>query len=196
MKGQKQNPLASISKFLNSQLHPHNILSYFVLFGCGLTFGVTLSFYLKSFSFSLQFIQFSFSANIPPPPSAAAASTTQLAVAEPSLTEGTASSGRIGLEEYLKPPSVMHDMDDEELLWRASMVPRIREYPFDRVPKVAFMFLTRGPVILSPLWEKFFKGHEGLYSIYVHSNPSYNGSYPESPVFHGRRIPSKVSFLL
>lgn len=73
------------------------------------------------------------------------------------------------------------------------MAPRIAKYPFHRVPKVAFLFLTKGPVHLAPLWEKFFKGHQGLYSIYVHSNPSYNGSYPETPVFQGRRIPSKVS---
>ncbi|OIV90910.1 hypothetical protein TanjilG_16870 [Lupinus angustifolius] len=94
-------------------------------------------------------------------------------------------------KEFLKPPNVMHDMGEEELLWRASMNPKVPEYPFDRVPKVAFMFLTRGPIFLAPLWEKFFKGHEGYYSIYVHSDPSYNGSHPESPVFHGRRIPSK-----
>lgn len=74
------------------------------------------------------------------------------------------------------------------------MTPRISEYPFHRVPKVTFMFMTRGPVVLAPLWEKFFKGHRGLYSIYVHSKPSYNASsHPESPVFHGRRIPSQVS---
>jgi hypothetical protein len=102
---------------------------------------------------------------------------------------------RVGLKEHLKVPDVKHDMDEKELLWRASMTPRIREYPFDRVPKVAFMFLTKGPVLMAPLWERFFQGHEGLYSIYVHSSPSYNESEPESPVFHGRRIPSKVSFL-
>ncbi|KAG6655782.1 glycosyltransferase BC10-like [Carya illinoinensis] len=186
MKGQNQKPINSVSKLLNCQLHLHYILLYFVLFGCGLTFGVILSFYLKSVSLSLQFVHLSFSSNLPP----SILPSSQL-VDQPSLTAGTSSTDRIGLKEYLEPPSVMHDMDDEELLWRASMVPRIREYPFDRVPKVAFMFLTRGPVILGPLWEKFFKGHEGFYTIYVHSNPSYNGSYPESPVFQGRRIPSK-----
>lgn len=88
----------------------------------------------------------------------------------------------------------MHEMGDEELLWKASMAPKIDEFPFKRVPKVAFMFLTRGPVLLAPLWELFFKGHEGLYSIYVHSDPSFNGSEPDKSVFYGRRIPSKVSF--
>lgn len=99
----------------------------------------------------------------------------------------------MGLEEFLKPPEVMHDMDDEELLWRASMTAGIKKFPFQRVPKIAFMFLTKGPVYLAPLWEEFFKGNERLYSVYVHSDPSYNHSSPESPVFHGRRIPSKVS---
>lgn len=75
------------------------------------------------------------------------------------------------------------------------MAPKIPEYPFKRVPKVAFLFLTRGPVLLAPLWEKFFKGHEGFYSIYVHSSPSFNQSEaePEGSVFYGRRIPSQVS---
>lgn len=84
-------------------------------------------------------------------------------------------------------------MDDEELFWRASMVPRIREFrPFDYVPKVAFMFLTKGPIPLAPLWEKFFKGHEGRYTIYIHPHPSYNDSVPVSSVLYGRRIPSKA----
>ncbi|XP_075522286.1 glycosyltransferase BC10-like [Primulina tabacum] len=92
---------------------------------------------------------------------------------------------------FLKPPAVLHGMNDEELLWKASMVPKIQEFPFQKVRKVAFMFLTRGPVILAPLWELFFKGHKGLYSIYVHSDPCFNGSEPKGSVFHGRRIPSK-----
>ncbi|PKI43843.1 hypothetical protein CRG98_035677 [Punica granatum] len=82
-------------------------------------------------------------------------------------------------------------MDDEELFWRATLVPRIKRFPFERVPKVAFMFLAKGPLPLAPLWELFFRGHEGLYSIYVHSHPAYNEVVPEESVFHGRRIPSK-----
>ncbi|PIN23042.1 hypothetical protein CDL12_04237 [Handroanthus impetiginosus] len=50
----------------------------------------------------------------------------------------------------------MHNMSDDEVLEQASKF----------VPKVAFMFLTPGPLPLSPLWDKFFKGHEGMYSIY------------------------------
>ncbi|GAV79177.1 Branch domain-containing protein [Cephalotus follicularis] len=84
-------------------------------------------------------------------------------------------------------------MNEEELLWRVSLVPHVHKYPFKRLPKVAFMFLTKGPVVFAPLWERFFKGHESLYSIYVHSCPFFNGTVPKNSVFYGRRIPSEVS---
>ncbi|KAF5751905.1 hypothetical protein HS088_TW02G00924 [Tripterygium wilfordii] len=174
MKSQNQNFPTPFTKLFNTQIQFLNLLSSSILFAFGISFGILIGFYLKDILFSLRITQFSLS-------------TSSLAPTTPSPTS------RIGLEDYLKPPNITHDMEDEELLWRASMAPRIREYPFDRVPKVAFMFLTRGPVLMSPLWEKFFKGHEGMYSIYVHSDPSYNESEPESPVFHGRRIPSKFT---
>ncbi|GBG75659.1 hypothetical protein CBR_g20286 [Chara braunii] len=40
--------------------------------------------------------------------------------------------------------------------------------------KIAFMFLTRGPLPLSWVWRRFFKGNEARYSVYVHGDPSYN----------------------
>ncbi|XP_074310209.1 glycosyltransferase BC10-like [Silene latifolia] len=85
--------------------------------------------------------------------------------------------------------TLVHNMEDEELLLKATLVPRIKENTLP--PKIAFMFLVRGALPLAPLWDKFFSGHEGLYSIYVHANPTFNQSYPEDSVFHGRRIPSK-----
>ncbi|XP_010688613.2 glycosyltransferase BC10 [Beta vulgaris subsp. vulgaris] len=85
-----------------------------------------------------------------------------------------------------------HIEDDTELLWRASLVPQIPEYPFQRVPKIAFLFLTRGPLPLAPLWEMFFLGHEDKYSIYIHTHPNYTDPMPKDSVFHGRRIPSKT----
>jgi hypothetical protein len=84
-------------------------------------------------------------------------------------------------------------MTDEELLWRASFAPRARGYPFRRVPKVAFMFLAHGPLPLAPLWERFFRGHEGRYSIYVHTMPAYRANFTADSVFYRRQIPSKVS---
>ncbi|XP_023644712.1 uncharacterized protein LOC111832480 [Capsella rubella] len=59
-------------------------------------------------------------------------------------------------------------------------------------PKVAFMFLTRWNLPLSPLWEMFFKGHEGFYSIYVHTSPEFTEEPHESSVFYKKRIPSKA----
>ncbi|KAL1295922.1 hypothetical protein HN51_056738 [Arachis hypogaea] len=181
-----QYPVNSVSKLFNAQLHFVRFLTYILILGFGVTIGVIFSFYLKDCTFSLQFTQLSVSAlprkasmQPPPPP--------------PPITETqTSNHSHVGLKEFLKPPPIMHDMDDKELMWRASMSAKIPEYPFDRVPKVAFMFLTRGPLFFAPLWEQFFKGHEGYYSIYVHSNPSFNASQPEkNSVFHGRRIPGK-----
>ncbi|KAK9281850.1 hypothetical protein L1049_004756 [Liquidambar formosana] len=98
------------------------------------------------------------------------------------------------LESWIKPPSnLLHAMNDTELFWRASFLPRIKNYPFRRTPKIAFMFLTKGPLPFAPLWERFFKGHEELYSIYVHSLPSYNADFPSSSVFYKREIPSQVA---
>lgn len=183
MKSQQNQSLPiSIFKPFYSHLQFTNILSCIIIFGCGLTLGIVLSFHLKSLSFNLNFTQVPLLPtqlqSLPPLPAA-------LPPAPPVR--------HTGLAEYLKPAPIAHGMEDDELLWRASVSPRIPEYPFERTPKVAFLFLTKGPVPLAPLWEKFFKGHEGLYSVYVHSNPPWNETEPEDSVFHGRRIPSKVS---
>ncbi|KQK02559.1 uncharacterized protein LOC100831933 [Brachypodium distachyon] len=85
----------------------------------------------------------------------------------------------------------MHNMTDEELFWRASMAPKVARKPRRLVPKIAFLFLTKGELPLRPLLEKFFAGHDGLYSIYVHASPDYTGSVPTDSVFYGRMIPSQ-----
>ncbi|RZC63851.1 hypothetical protein C5167_025596 [Papaver somniferum] len=95
------------------------------------------------------------------------------------------------IESASKPDTLTHTMTDEELFWRASMVPQKGGYPYKRTPKVAFMFLTRGPLPLSPLWERFFQGHEELFSIYIHTVPGYKLNVSETSVFYGRQIPSK-----
>ena len=116
------------------------------------------------------------------------------ALFRPCLGSSVAEEEPEWLERWTRPPArVEHAMTDEELLWRASFAPRVRGYPFRRVPKVAFMFLTRGPLPLAPLWERFFRGHEGCYSIYVHALPSYHANFTSESVFYRRQIPSKVS---
>uniref|UniRef100_A0ACD5XY55 Uncharacterized protein n=1 Tax=Avena sativa TaxID=4498 RepID=A0ACD5XY55_AVESA len=106
---------------------------------------------------------------------------------------------RMEFADFLAPSAggggggLMHNMTDEELLWRASMEPRRVDASMPRgiVHKVAFLFLVTADLPLRPLWEKFFAGHEGLYSIYVHARPGYAGSPPRDSVFYGRMIPSQ-----
>ncbi|PKA65038.1 hypothetical protein AXF42_Ash019050 [Apostasia shenzhenica] len=95
------------------------------------------------------------------------------------------------LRSFVKPSNLMHKMTDDELFWRATMVPKIEDYPFKRVPKVAFMFLTRGPLPFYPLWDRFFKGHKGLFSVYVHALPDYKLNVSRNSAFYGRQIPSE-----
>lgn len=55
-------------------------------------------------------------------------------------------------------------------------------------PKIAFLFLTPGSLPFERLWDKFFKGHEGRFSVFVHAsreNPVHVSRY-----FVGRDIRS------
>ncbi|KAI3847677.1 hypothetical protein MKX03_008855 [Papaver bracteatum] len=112
----------------------------------------------------------------------------------PSDDRKLSSFSSLSFEDWVAPPeNLWHSMSDEELIWRASMAPNVAEYPYNRTPKVAFMFLARGRLPLGPLWERFFKGHDPrLYSIYLHCSPEFTEERPESSVFYKRRIPSKV----
>ncbi|CAL0332554.1 unnamed protein product [Lupinus luteus] len=190
-----------------------NFFTHIIGFGFGLLIGISLTSYLsKTFSLNFQIQQFllpSFGLkpqlspplSPPPPPSITIASTNVNVSVSKNLTKVLSdskekrvikkSNTRKGLSDFLEPPIAMHDMSEEELLWRASMVPKIQKVPFKQTPKIAFMFLTKGAVLLAPLWEKFFEGNDGLYSIYVHSDPSFTETVPQSSIFHGRRIPSK-----
>ena len=64
-------------------------------------------------------------------------------------------------------------MDDDELMSLAVAAPMA----VVGSPKVAFLFLVKWDLPLAPLWDKFFEGrHRGLYSVYVHTHPAFNGS--------------------
>lgn len=156
----------------------------FFFLAIGFLLGIIKGYYIKS-STGLS--------RSPPPPPPLHRLPPLLHKTRPSIEE------RVGLKKGRKKHAefdVKHNMSDEELFWRASMVPRIARPPFQLFRKVAFLFLTRGEIHLAPLWEKFFEGHEGLYSIYVHFDPSFNGSVPIGSVFYGRRIRSKVYIFL
>ncbi|KAF2293951.1 hypothetical protein GH714_005924 [Hevea brasiliensis] len=47
------------------------------------------------------------------------------------------------MDTFLHPKNLTHSMNDEELFWRASLMPTKKGYPFDRLPKVAFIFDER-----------------------------------------------------
>ncbi|KAK7314574.1 hypothetical protein VNO77_33100 [Canavalia gladiata] len=166
----KHHPL--VSKILSSILHFPNLLR-FLFIVIGLSLGVIISVYIKSLSFNLQLLQKSLITLPPSPPKP--------------LPQQTPSESVPNIQQF-----PMHNMEDNELFRRALMVPGRNEFPGKHVPKIAFMFLTKGPIPLTPLWEMFFKGHEGLYTIYVHTHPSYKWFLPEHSVFFGRAIPSKA----
>ncbi|KAI4965394.1 hypothetical protein ZWY2020_054671 [Hordeum vulgare] len=95
-----------------------------------------------------------------------------------------------GFKAFVHPPQLAHSMTDEELFWRATLVPTADEFPFQRVPKVAFLFMTRGPLPFAPLWERFFRGHQGLFSVYLHTIPDYKLNVSKTSPFYSRQIPS------
>ncbi|XP_065869729.1 glycosyltransferase BC10 [Euphorbia lathyris] len=97
----------------------------------------------------------------------------------------------LSMESFLHPKNLTHRMTDEELFWRASLMPSKEEYPFNRVPKVAFMFLTRGPLPLMPLWDRFFRGHDKYFTIYVHTPRNFVLNVSRDSPFYRRQIPSK-----
>ncbi|WCJ21931.1 Core-2/I-branching beta-1 6-N-acetylglucosaminyltransferase family protein [Euphorbia peplus] len=178
-----QQKLGSYSTF-----YLHNLISFILLFVSGLAFGVTLTSYLNHISLNFQLNQISYQNPV------SNSSASSLVSPPPPLVLDSVSNEtkpRTALEKFVTPPEVWHDMEDEELLWRASMVARVREYPFKYKPKVAFMFLSRGDLPLAPFWDLFFRGHEDLFSIYVHTSPSFNGTTSSNSVFYGRNIPSK-----
>jgi hypothetical protein len=89
-----------------------------------------------------------------------------------------------------------NNMTDDELLWMATRI-SVRSRgapPKQHTPgRIAFMFLTRGPLPFARLWERYFFGHERLYSVYVHADPSYvPDDVPLSSPFYGRFIRSEV----
>lgn len=191
MKNQEQHKLNSTLK-LHSQLYLHTFIIYLFIFGSGLIIGITLSLSIKDIPFQSRVRQFSLQSS--PAPRRQPISESK------SAADNAKNQTAISLRhEYSNHSKSMHNMDDDvELFSRALRVSHSDQkvpYKINIVPKIAFLFLSRGHLPLGPLWEMFFKGHQGFYSIYVHSQPSFNGTVPQKSVFHGRRIPSKVSKL-
>jgi len=54
--------------------------------------------------------------------------------------------------------------------------------------KIAFLFLTKDTLNRVQLWNKYFKGHESQYSIYVHPYSYYNVSPAKRPHIKDRLV--------
>ncbi|WCJ21932.1 Core-2/I-branching beta-1 6-N-acetylglucosaminyltransferase family protein [Euphorbia peplus] len=183
MGNEKQNSQSIVAKIITSRFVLH-----FLFLVLGFSFGITLNLFLKSFSFNIVQTTLSPLSPAPSPPPMESTLIDWI----PSLPSPVSRPSNSLFGDVRRKPPLMHEMEDEELFWRGSMVPRIEKYPHDRVPKVAFMFLTKGSLPLAALWEKFFKGNEGYYSIYVHSHPSFNFTMPPHSAFFRTKIPSKA----
>ncbi|KAE8679765.1 zinc finger protein 6-like [Hibiscus syriacus] len=163
------------------------LVFHLISFVTGLSVGILIALQLKSFPLLLsQASSLVYSTSSPPVPPSPSPLLSPPDPLPASLTNGSTFSGSSVTVSLEQRKSLMHNMSDEELLLRASRVSRMEEY---YRPKVAFMFLTIGPLPLAPLWEKFFQLNEGLYTIYVHSHPDYNETIPQTSVYYGRRIP-------
>ncbi|KAL3682547.1 hypothetical protein R1sor_000569 [Riccia sorocarpa] len=81
-------------------------------------------------------------------------------------------------------------------------LPKDRKNESSRVPctscirpkakvKIAFMFMITTSLPFEALWNEYFRGHEGMFNVYVHADPLNVTLFPNpSSVFHGRLIPS------
>ncbi|XP_022131462.1 uncharacterized protein LOC111004663 isoform X2 [Momordica charantia] len=87
-------------------------------------------------------------------------------------------------------PTAQRELTDEETAARV-VIKEILKRPLaqSKNPKIAFMFLTPGPLPFEKLWHKFFAGHDDRFSLYVHASrdkPTYT-----SPYFVGHAIRSE-----
>ncbi|KAL1568169.1 glycosyltransferase BC10-like [Salvia divinorum] len=80
------------------------------------------------------------------------------------------SRGCKGMPSWL-PPSPVRELTDEEIASRVVIRDILNMPPaIQTTPKIAFLFLTPGALPFEKLWDKFFQGHEGRFSVYVHAS--------------------------
>nr|AFK47927.1 unknown [Lotus japonicus] len=68
------------------------------------------------------------------------------------------------------PPLPAREYTDDEIASHAVIRDILNTPPVSQNPKIAFMFLTPGSLPFEKLWDKFFQGHEGKFSVYVHAS--------------------------
>ncbi|XP_021744116.1 uncharacterized protein LOC110710162 [Chenopodium quinoa] len=79
------------------------------------------------------------------------------------------SSGCLIYAEEQSTPT--RELTDDEIYSRV-VVREVLKIPHveSKNPKIAFMFLTPGTLPFERLWDKFFRGHEGRFSVFVHAS--------------------------
>ena len=90
----------------------------------------------------------------------------------------------VRLHKYLTDAQLLQDAVDAAA-WPSSSSSSIGSSS-TLVPRIAFLFLVRGPIPFEPLWEKFFSKNEGKYSLYVHAAPGYR--FPNTSLFFQKEI--------
>ncbi|KAK3435419.1 glycosyltransferase BC10 [Eucalyptus grandis] len=80
------------------------------------------------------------------------------------------SRGCKALSDWL-PPDPAREYTDEEMASRVVIKDILNTPPHEsKNPKIAFMFLSPGSLPFEKLWDKFFQGHEGRFTVYVHAS--------------------------
>ncbi|KAL0346891.1 UNVERIFIED_CONTAM: Glycosyltransferase BC10 [Sesamum calycinum] len=80
------------------------------------------------------------------------------------------SHGCKGFKSWL-PPKPARELTDDEIASRIVIREMLKMPPAISLnPKIAFLFLTPGALPFERLWDKFFQGHEGRFSVYVHAS--------------------------
>ncbi|KAK9097526.1 hypothetical protein Sjap_023023 [Stephania japonica] len=87
------------------------------------------------------------------------------------------------------PPAPAREFTDDEIVARVVIRDILKTPPLhSKNPKIAFMFLTPGTLPFERLWDRFFQGHDGRFTIYIHA--SREKPVHVSQYFVGREIRS------
>lgn len=80
------------------------------------------------------------------------------------------SRGCKALSDWL-PPAPSREYTDAEIASRVVIKDILSQPPVQsQNSKIAFMFLSLGSLPFEKLWDRFFYGHEGRFSVYVHAS--------------------------
>ncbi|KVI11849.1 Glycosyl transferase, family 14 [Cynara cardunculus var. scolymus] len=79
------------------------------------------------------------------------------------------SSGCNTFTSWLPPP--VREFTDDEIASHVVISSILNAPPIEsKNPKIAFMFLSPGSLPFEKLWDKFFQGHEGRFSVHIHAS--------------------------